>query len=112
MNEDLSLLAALTQCFEKDETFDGYHLRTVPFRTEAIARARFAAWRNELAHWLGPPDGEDSDDAAERVSWPQLRMKRSGRGVALWVRSAGVDRWWHDAALWQDPGLDGLWRWE
>lgn len=112
MNENLSLLEALTQCFEKDEMLDGYHLRTAPFRTEEIARERFEIWRRQIELWLGSPDGEDNDGDWQRVWWPQLRMKRSQRGIALWIRSGRVERWWHDADLWQAPGLGGLWKWD
>jgi hypothetical protein len=112
MNEDLSLLAALTQCFEKDEIIGGFHLRTVPFRTEEIAAAHFAAWRAELERWLGPPSGADAGNDWQRVWWSELRMKRSCRGLALWVRSARVDQWWHEQDLWQAPGLESLWRWD
>ena len=112
MNEDLTLLAALTQCFEKDEKLGGYHPRTVPFPSESIAEARFAAWKAEIERWLGPPEGEDAGEGWQRAWWPDLRMKRSQRGVALWVRSACVERWWHDPNLWQAPGLDGLWQWD
>lgn len=112
MNDDLPLLAALTQCFEKDEVIDGYHPRTVPFRNEEVAKARFAAWQAELTRWLGPPAGEDSGAGWQRAWWPALRMKRTRRGIALWVRTASVDRWWHDAELWRGPGLEGLWQWD
>jgi len=112
MNEDLSLLAALTQCFEKDEILEGHHLRTVPFRSGATAKARFSAWRQEIERWIGCPDGEDQGDDWQRAWWPELRMKRQQRGIALWVRSSHVGRWWHDSDLWQAPGLDGLWQWD
>lgn len=112
MNDDLSLLAALTQCFEKDEMIEGYHMRTVPFRSEAVAKKRFAAWKAEIERWLGDLEGADAGDDWQRAWWPALRMKRSGRGITLWVRSARVERWWHDDRLWQEPGLEGMWRWD
>ena len=114
-NEDLTLLAVLSQCFEVDEMIDGYHLRTAPFGSETVAVARFAQWKSEIEHWLGPREGEDAGGDGEdwqRAWWPDLRMKRTGRGIAFWVRSARVERWWHDTELWEDPGLDGLWQWE
>jgi hypothetical protein len=112
VNDELPLLAALTQCFEKDEVLQGYHLRTVPFRTKAIAETRFAAWRNEASAWLGPPMGEDRRDDWQRVWWPDLRMKRSSRGISLWIRTADVGHWWNNPELWRDPGLEGLWSWD
>ena len=51
MNADLSLIAALTQCFEKDEMIDGFHFRTVPFVDAATARERFETWRREIIRW-------------------------------------------------------------
>lgn len=105
-----SLLTALVDGFEQNEIVDGWHPRTCPFASDDAARVAFRLWAMEITRWLG--EGRAIGDRA--VEWPkQLRMKRDGPCVGIWIRADFDFRErWHSRAMWQGGRCDGAMEWE
>ena len=75
--EDTSLLAALADCFEKNECLGGWFMRQLPLADAPAAARKYREFRAELVRWKGPPLAEDEGPDWQRADWGEIRMKRA-----------------------------------
>ena len=110
--EETSLLGVLIDCFEKNEMLEGWFMRQLPLADPQTAARKYRAFRDELVRWKGPPMAEDEGEGWQRADWGDIRMKHAGRGIMIWVRQAGVSKWWHEDETWADDPLAKVWDWD
>ena len=96
----------------KNECFGGWFTRQLPLADAPAAARKYREFRAELVRWKGPPRAEDESPDWQRADWGDIRIKRAGRGVMIWVRSAGVADWWHRSETWAGDPLAEAWDWD
>ena len=111
-SEETSLLGVLMDCFEKNETWNGWFLRRLPLADAPTAARKYREFRDELVRWKGQPSIDEEAGGWRRADWGNIRMKQAGRGILIWVRSEGVSDWWHESDTWRDDPLAEAWDWE
>lgn len=110
--EETSLLGMLADCFEKNELIEGWFRRELPLADPPAAGRKYREFREELVRWKGRPQAEDAGPGWQRADWGDIRMKQAGRGIMVWLRSAGVSQWWHESRIWAGDPLADAWEWD
>jgi hypothetical protein len=102
--EDATLLDVLIDGFEKNEVLNGFHWRQLPLPDERAAADKFRALTDEARRWKGPPTRVEERGDRLLNAWPDLEIRRVGRGLVVRVRMSRFNDWWHDEQTWRgDP---------
>ncbi|HEX7843172.1 MAG TPA: hypothetical protein VF469_37130 [Kofleriaceae bacterium] len=93
--EAATLLDILVDGFEKNEIWDGFHMRELPMPDEAAAVRKFGALVDEATRWKGQPARRKEEATRRLAAWPDLDIRQAGCGVMVRARAPWFDPWWH-----------------
>jgi hypothetical protein len=106
-----TLLDVLIDGFEKNEIFGGFHWRELPMPDEPSAIDKFREFTEEATRWKGQPIRNAHEAGRQMSAWPDLQIRRIGRGIMVLVAAPWFDRWWHEAATWEGDPFGPIFEW-
>jgi hypothetical protein len=106
-----TLLDVLIDGFEKNEIMGGFHWRDLPMPDEPSAVVKFRALTEEATRWKGQPARATHEGDRQISAWPDLEIRRIGRGIMVRAAAPWFDRWWHEAATWEGDPFGPIFDW-
>ena len=106
-----TLLDVLIDGFEKNEILDGFHWRELPMPDEASAILKFRELTEEATRWKGQPLRVAHEAGRQISAWPDLEIRRVGRGIMVRAAAPSFDRWWHEKATWEGDPFGPIFAW-
>lgn len=106
-----TLLDVLIDGFEKNEIIGGFHWRDLPMPDEASAIAKFRELTEEATRWKGQPVRAAFEGGRQISAWPDLEIRRIGRGIMVRAAAPWFDGWWHRAATWEGDPFGPIFKW-
>ncbi len=77
---------------------------------ERSARRMFARLVDEATRWKGAPAvAPQTGPGRELAAWPDLEIRRAGRGVLVRVRAPWFSDWWHET--WEGSPMRAVHEW-
>ena len=106
-----TLLDVLIDGFEKNEMFGGFHWRDLPMPDETSAIAKFRELTEEATRWKGQPVRATYEGGRQISAWPDLEIRRIGRGIMVRAAAPWFDHWWHQAETWEGDPFGPIFKW-
>lgn len=111
LQSQATLLDVLIDGFEKNEILGGFHWRELPMPDEASAIEKFHELTEEATRWKGQPIRATHEAGRQISAWPDLEIRRIGRGIMVRAAAPFFDRWWHEAATWEGDPFGPIFAW-
>ena len=108
---EATLLDVLIDGFEKNEMFDGFHWRDLPMPDEPSAIRKFRELTAEATRWKGQPTRTVEEEGRQGSMWPDLEIRRGGRGIMVRAAAPWFDHWWHKRETWADDPIGPIFDW-
>jgi len=109
--QDATLLDVLIEGFEKNEVLRGFHWRDLPMPDEASAIRKFAMLADEAGRWKGRPLRSEESAGRRLITWSDLEIRQSGRGVMVRVKTPSFNNWWNEPATWAESPMREIFDW-
>jgi hypothetical protein len=106
-----TLLDVLIDGFEKNEIFNGFHWRELPMPDETSAIRKFRELTEEATRWKGQPIRVAHEAGRQISAWPDLEIRRIGRGIMVRAAAPSFDHWWHETATWEGDPFGPIFAW-
>jgi hypothetical protein len=108
---EATLLDVLIDGFEKNEIMGGFHWREMPMPDEASAVQKFRELTEEATRWKGQPVRATDEGGRQISAWPDLQIRRIGRGIMVRAAAPWFDHWWHEEATWEGDPFGPIFAW-
>lgn len=110
-HRDATLLDVLVDGFEKNESLDGFHWRSLPMPDEETAARKLTEWADEVTRWRGPPTRSVTSGPRRIAAWPDLELRQAGRGLMVRARAPNFGAWWNAPDTWRSDPMSELHAW-
>lgn len=108
---EATLLDVLIDGFEKNEILGGFHWRELPMPDEASAAVKFRELTEEATRWRGQPARVVDEAGRQMSAWPDLQIRRIGRGIMVRAAAPFFDHWWHQRETWEGDPFGPIYDW-
>ena len=108
---EATLLDVLIDGFEKNEILGGFHWRELPMPDETSAAAKFRELTEEATRWKGQPVRVVDEAGRQMSAWPDLQIRRIGRGIMVRAAAPWFEHWWHRRETWEGDPYGPIYAW-